>query len=209
MKAEHRKELHTNALADHLGKFVEGLKAGPKASTVALWVVGILAVGVFIAWRYHAATSAATDSALWVQLDGANGVEAYQALAKDNRDTKPARVARLQEARALYQQGIQELGYNADRARQKLEEAGTLYDQLAQECKDEPLLAQEALLGAARAAESCGKLDKALELNQKLAAETPRTFLVEAAEKRLEALKSKSVEAFYQDFDKRASLKAK
>jgi hypothetical protein len=208
MKAEHRKELHTNALAEHLGKFIEGVKAGPKPSSVVLWGLVILAVGVFIAWHYWAGARSATDSALWVKLDGTNNVEALQALSNENRGTAPARVARFQEARALYQQGIQALCYKPKDARQDLEKAGELYGQLAQECADEPLLAQEALLGGAKAAESLGELNRARELYQRLASAYPKSFQGEAAAKRAEALQNQAVEAFYQDLDKRASLKA-
>ena len=46
MKAEHRKELQTNALADRMGRFFQRMKARPRKKSVFLWFVVILVVVV-------------------------------------------------------------------------------------------------------------------------------------------------------------------
>ena len=47
MKAEHRKELETNVLAQQLGKAYEGLKQGPSRTTL-FWVGGAAAVVLIV-----------------------------------------------------------------------------------------------------------------------------------------------------------------
>ena len=42
MKAEHRKELQTNVLADSIGRFWLSLKAAPSSTTIAVWVFILL-----------------------------------------------------------------------------------------------------------------------------------------------------------------------
>lgn len=53
MKAEERKELVTNTLADKMGKFVQKVKGGPSRRTL-FWVVllAVVGLGVFFYFRY-------------------------------------------------------------------------------------------------------------------------------------------------------------
>src|SRR5439155_21112793 len=97
----------------------------------------------------------------------------------------PGRAARCQQARFILQQGLQfqfALGGGREDALRNLEEARTLYRQLATESQDSPVLAQEALMGAATAEEALigtplpdnaegerGTLDHAIDDYQKLA----------------------------------------
>lgn len=62
MKAEHRKELQTNKLADSLGKMVQRAKEGPSRNTVI--VIGSVAVVValFFTWRYFSRRSQRLDA---------------------------------------------------------------------------------------------------------------------------------------------------
>jgi hypothetical protein len=52
MKAEERKELETNVLADRVGKIVERVKGGPSRRAV-VWVllIAVVGVGFFLWWR--------------------------------------------------------------------------------------------------------------------------------------------------------------
>ena len=56
MKAEHRKELQTNALADHLGRFIQNLKSKPSAATVyvagGVVLVVVIILGVLSLLQY-------------------------------------------------------------------------------------------------------------------------------------------------------------
>src|SRR4249919_1900931 len=75
MKAEHRKQLQTNALADRVGKLVQTLKTKPQRRTM-LYVLLTIAVvmGVVIFFNYQSRKKA-EKSMLWVELE--NGHPAY------------------------------------------------------------------------------------------------------------------------------------
>ncbi len=225
MKAEHRKELQTNALADHLGRFVESLKAGPRASTI-VWILVILIVGVFVAWKVIDNRWYNTNSELWTRLDAASTPLDLSRLASENRGTVPARTARFQEARIHLQEGLQRLGATEQHlfAVESLQRARTLYQQLAQEFPDTPVLYQESLMALAQIEESLsgaakpdqpgqtlGDLTQALHYYQKLADSKPESFQTRAAAKRAAELKDKDqcakILSFYLEMSKRGADK--
>jgi hypothetical protein len=161
MKAEHRKELHTNLLADRMNRFVQGMKTGQQTNTAALWVLGILLVGVIVGW-FWARSSDAGTTRLWMQLDRdmhGNGLDALpklERMAHDHSGTVPGRMARFQQARILLDQdGLPQLS-SAGRplAITHVQEARDLYKELAEQCRDSDVLREEALLGTARAEEA-------------------------------------------------------
>jgi hypothetical protein len=205
MKAEHRKELHTNLLADQMGRFLQGVKSGPRSRSLVVWVFVILAVGMFAVWQYYASATYAQRSGLWVQIDGAlhdapeQMAETLHEIATQNKGTIPARVARFGRARLLLQEGLEALV--SDRREQailKIRTAQELYEQLARETVQTPLLQQEAMMGVAKAEEaliglprstngeeasatSIHSLERALELYHQLADKHPDSYLGKAA----------------------------
>jgi hypothetical protein len=189
MKAEHRKELQTNVLADQMGRFLKSVRSGPPSTSVVVWVIVALIVGLFVAWLYYPRTSLP-----WNELYGASelsGVERDKKLEdinKKNHGTPLSRVARFQQARDLLQRGQEELCAQPVEARELLEKAGALYEQLALETTAEPLLAQEALMGVATAAESRGDLKRAQEFYRKLADTYPKSKSGEIAKKNADEL---------------------
>ena len=50
MKAEHRRELNTNALADRMGRLVQGMKQPSQGGSVVLWVIGAVAIFCLGGW---------------------------------------------------------------------------------------------------------------------------------------------------------------
>lgn len=211
MKAEHRKELETNVLADRMGKLVETARANPKAS-FRFWIVVTLVLAAIVLGYYLYQSSSTDTSRLWIQLDAAKNAEELEKFAGENGGTIPARTARFEAARILLAQGVQNLGSPEQHASAlgKLEKARALYEELSNEGREMPLLAQEAMMGAAKAEESlCGSakpdhaneprgtLDRALELYQKLADAQPETFQTKAAREKVQEL---------QDPAKRAKL---
>src|SRR5262245_11523613 len=54
MKAQHRRELHTNLLADRMGRLVRNVQSAPKSTSIILWSFVVLAAGTFIIWEYAA-----------------------------------------------------------------------------------------------------------------------------------------------------------
>lgn len=239
MKAEHRKELHTNVLADRMGRLVKGMKS-PSSTPAALWVIGGLTLVLLVCWATARGVHQVlwmenpglSNAKLWVEVEGntytkdeSSADRAFQELAQKAPRTLPGRTARFQRARLLLPLGLQNLPTELrDNAAKQLKEARTLYQELAGECKDEPLLRQEALLGAARAEESLagvsrddepekavGNLDEALAMYKKAADANPDTYVGKQAgdaARRLEDKTSRaSVETFYDDLRRGAAFK--
>lgn len=208
MKAEHRKELQTNYLADHLGRWLQGLKAGPKSSTVVIWMAVLVIAALVAGWWFWSKASAKDRSALWLKLDEATNAEELAKLAKDNRGTIPAQVARSWEDRTLFQQGVQDLYSPQNRAEalEKLKKAQEMADKLAAECKELPILTQEALMTAAQAHESVGELDKAKAFYDKLVKLYPNSALGKQA---AAALKRSDAQAFYDKLNELANAARK
>jgi len=172
MKAEHRKELMTNTLANRLGDVVQSMKEGPSRGTLfVLAAVGLIVILVLI-WRYLATSGEETDSARWFRLDSLSTPEKLKEFLddKDIEGHAQGRLARLEEARRSLYQGLRQLGNPGTRkkAQEDLQRAAGLYDKLADEFADKPLLHQQILMGAAKAHESLGEADQARRNYQQL-----------------------------------------
>lgn len=192
MKAEHRKELMTNTLANRLGEAVHNMKEGPSRGMVfALAAVGLVVILVLI-WRYVATSSEETDSARWLKWDNLATPEQLKAFVenKDVEGQTQGRLARLEEARRSLYEGLRQLGNTSTRkkALEDLQRAAALYDNLAEECSDKPLLHQQALMGAAKAHESLGEADAARRNYQQLQTKYGDTFLGRDAAEQIQRL---------------------
>lgn len=192
MKAEHRKELTTNTLANRLGEAVQSMKEGPSRGTLyVLAAVGVVVILVLV-WRYLAASAEETDSARWLKWNNLATPEQLKAFAenKDLEGHAQGRVARLEEARRRLFEGLRQLG-NAGTRKQALEDlqqAAGLYDKLAGEYADKPLLHQQALMGAAKAHESLGEADAARKNYQQLQTKYGETVLGRDAAEQIQRL---------------------
>jgi tetratricopeptide (TPR) repeat protein len=220
-------------LADRMGRLVQGMKSGPKSTSAVVWVIAVVAVGVFVAW-YFATGAPASRSQTWVKLendltreDDQQRLDDLRKVAEENPGTVPARVARFQRARLLLQARGLEVLYSDQRASaiQSLEEARRLYKELAQECIDNTVLRQEALLGLARAEEalvgipkednaedSRGDLDQALkDYEQYLTIANPDSVVGKDVKKHVEELEKnrQDVVAFYTEMNRIAEAEAK
>src|SRR5437899_1174883 len=91
MKAEHRKELQTNTLADHIGRWIQGLRHGMKAkpapSTLVVMIFVFLALVVFVGWRYYSSSQQRKRSHLWLELDEARSLADVEEIAEKNPKT--------------------------------------------------------------------------------------------------------------------------
>jgi hypothetical protein len=220
MKAEHRRELQTNALADHMGRLLEGVRHKPTSSSTILWIIGGLAMLIAGVWYF---TSNGNNwSSAWVKLDGQSSLKALEDVAKENPGTMPGRTARFQRARLELEQGFRSL-YGSDRGQaiKSVESARQLYRELAPECRATPILAQEALMGEAKAEEALigvpqeigtgtrGDFDRAVQLYRQVAKDFPDTYLGKAAAERASELESNraAVVKFYDELNKQAQGK--
>jgi hypothetical protein len=181
MKAEHRKELHTNLLADRMGRLVQGVKAGPGPKSAIVWVIVGLACVTGIGW-YWANRARDRSGEAWVAFNKSTNPNTYpeiqlselKNLATNNPGTIAGRTARFQRARLLLGGGLKSV-YSAagslpalqahERSREQavkdLEEARTLYRQLMPECSEDPVLEPEAMIGAAKTEEALAGIPKA------------------------------------------------
>ena len=233
MKAEHRKELHTNLLADRLTKLAKNLKSGPSSSSLAIWIgIGLLVL-TYIVWRVYSRSATETRAALWSSMNAALQDDAglqgkLSELAKDNPRTIPGRVARLQLARRHLQDGVRQLPVEPFRkeAVAKLIQARDEFAQLASETAGDSLLGAEALMGQARAEEALasvpnpddaskplGDLDKAQKAYEQVVAKYRDSAEVAIAKERLKIYENKDqrrgLEQFYarlrEEFGKKSS----
>src|SRR5438128_11986762 len=98
MKAEHRHQLQTNALADRMGRLLKGMKSAPRSTSTLIWVFIVLAFGTFAVWQYAARATVTERSALWTSVDKAthdlaDGPPALQLIEMRNPGTLPARAS--------------------------------------------------------------------------------------------------------------------
>lgn len=226
MKAEHRKELQTNLLADRMGRLVQGLRTGPSSVTGVGWVIGVLAVLTVGGW-YWAAGNRDHLSEQWVKLDNpgigllgdqGGSVLTYDEIARNHPGTVAGRTARFQTARTNLKFGLTSIYSESSRgnAAKFLRDAREQFIKLAAECQGMPLLEQEALFGAARAEETLagvaepdsedrrtGSLDEALKTYREVARRFPDTYEGKASAKKVEELSDPErrarIDKFYKD----------
>lgn len=220
MKAQHRHELRTNALADGMGRLIQGIRERPKSSAAALWIIAGLALATALVWYFAGAGS---SSAEWIQLDGVSDIAQLDRIARESPGSAAARAARFQKARLELEQGLRGL-YTPERGRAilALNDARRLFLELAPESVDQPLMVQEAVAGAARAeealigvplpdkpGETVGTLDQAIKLYQKVAELDANSYLGKrSAEHAADLDKSRAdVEKFYADLNKFADAR--
>jgi tetratricopeptide (TPR) repeat protein len=207
MKAEERKELQTNTLAQTLSHTLEGLREGPSRSTVLFLVVVALVLVLIFTWRYFSQAARETDSGRWMQWDDI-ATEAQLKTYLDTHEleaTIQGRLARFLEARQALAEGLQNIGQKGifkQDAVDKLKIAADKYSKLADECADRPLLQQEALLNAGRAEESLARYNDALAHYKQLEAKYPDTARGKTAKKRIAQLTDPANEKDREDLRK-------
>jgi tetratricopeptide (TPR) repeat protein len=210
MKAEHRKELHTNVLADRLGKLLQGFREGfgrPSNTALLVWGGIFVAIVLLIGWKVYSNARTRSKSAEWRQLDEASNFGDLEKIAGENPGSSPARIVRYQMARVHLRRGMENFCSSSldghENALEDLNQAATLYGELSNEVKDNPVLIQEALLGVAKAKEALGELDAALAAYEQLAERYPNSVNGKGAAERAKKLKENKdqVSAFYRKLD--------
>jgi hypothetical protein len=167
MKAEHRKELQTNALSAATTRLVERIKTQnlrPQRRTVLIALVVLLVGGGLLGWWILHNNKKRRDAELWFRFDYPSGrpLETYQVITKEYPQSNQAKASQSQLGWLwLWDLGIQRLG-----SERSLEEKGEvpwpryidfarqMYEEVAETAKDNALLAAEARYNAAVARES-------------------------------------------------------
>ena len=196
MKAEHRKELETNVLADRVGRLVQTVKAGPDRRFILYTLLVVLAVVVLFIWLRARSLSRTENADRWYFFeDGSPSALRELSQLPETANTNPGRASRFQEAyRRLWFNGIKLLGVNpAEVLLQTLPDSEREYQLLAEECKNDPVWLPEALHALAVIEETKTLLDskylkKAQAMYEDLAAKHKDTAYGELARKRAEQL---------------------
>jgi tetratricopeptide (TPR) repeat protein len=195
MKAEHRKELETNKLADKIGGFVQSFKEGPSRNAVIYGSLVAVALLLFVVYRWVSSNATANDSARWLSWDQISTREGLESFASENADTEQGRLARFELARLDLVDGTSKLGgFNKLEAVKSLRRAAESYEKLAGETGNPPQLTQEALLNAAKARESLGDYDQAKQLYARLAREYPQSLKGKNAAEQAKELETPGIE---------------
>ncbi|MCI0641682.1 MAG: hypothetical protein L0Y72_25940 [Gemmataceae bacterium] len=150
MKAEQRKELETNALADRVGRMVTKLKTGQNNKTLILCVLGgAVLVVVFFFWMKSRGVGRFENAERWSDLE--DGAGPYMdRLLKEHGATNQGKAATFQYAwTILWNRGVQLLGHGPAEALKMLDAAERVYDDLAKECEGDPVWQPEALYALA------------------------------------------------------------
>ena len=153
MKAEQRKELETNTLADKMGHMMQRVRGGQRRTYVTYFIVAIAVLAAaYFGYRWYVGDKVGR-SLEWLMLyDGSrNHIEGLT----DKMDTNAGKAAWLQIAWFRYwDDGIKLLAADKAMAMKNIESAGKIYEELAKTCKDDPVYEPQALLGLAVVEES-------------------------------------------------------
>jgi hypothetical protein len=223
MKAEHRKELETNALADRMGRMLENVKAKPQRGTVLfILAAAVIVVVTFMAVRWYRYTKV-EESETWFlsyiyfgesqnahfQRNRQGLKELADKISESHGEKTQGRFIRFQENWSLaWDRGILMVALDPRGARANLQRALTEYKALEEECADDPVLVPEAIYGQAVIEETLGledrkHLENAIELYEEVQKTHPKSAYGHLAEKRLAVLndpeKRREVNEVYQD----------
>jgi hypothetical protein len=226
MKAEHRKELQTNILADRMGRLVQRMKERPQ-KRVLLYVVlgGVLVLGLYIFFRVRS-TAALEESDRWSWVEDGFQPE-MKALRLEYPQTNPGKAARFQYAwLAVWDVGLKALAADPvdvlkvsgeiDDKPGNLEVAQNILLQLRKDCEGDPIWEPEALYGLAvieetRAIRPKGRaehLAAALKMYKNLAENHKDSTRGKLARQRAEALEKRGqqIHDFYDELNTRLDI---
>jgi hypothetical protein len=134
MKAEHRKELETNLLADRMGNLIQRVKGGPKKRGI-IYLFGILLAGLigFVAYNIWKGDPELV-ARRWIALD--RGEWNMLASDQENNNTKKAALFHYAHTR-VWDIGVQRLAAAPAEAMARIDEAAELYENLKKMCEGE------------------------------------------------------------------------
>jgi hypothetical protein len=154
MKAEHRKELQTNTLADNLGRLITGSRSMSRRTVLVLVAIVVLGVGVFV-WTMIQNNNNAMRAEAYYYLDQGNFEDLREKVIAANPESEPAKLAHFQIAWVLlWKEGIEPLAKSPSQAKERLAFAQGLYQRLAKDAENDPVLLAEAQYALALIEES-------------------------------------------------------
>ena len=207
MKAEHRKELETNVLADRMGRLLENIKQKPERGTLFWVICGIVAVVVtFLVVRYYQVGKNENSDAWFAYYIGDK-----QAIRELYGDKMPAKAFAFDRAWQDLWTAIARFGVDPKGAEQTLRDVSRMDQILEDECEGDPFLVPEAIYGMAVAEETLAikdrnNLDRAIDYYKELVEKHSKSAYGKLARERLDILeepdRSTEVREVYQDLQR-------
>jgi tetratricopeptide (TPR) repeat protein len=194
MKSERRHELQTNLLADWLGDMIE--KSRPyQTSILGVFLLAVLAIAGGLYWSSHSRAQAAEA---WQKLASIN-TQSLDEVGDQYKNTPIGNMAAVVAGDVYLLNATQERFSSRATANQKLTAAIDKYE-LVLKTPADPMLLERASYGIARAYETQGKLDEAVNAYQNVVKEWPNGTYADAAARRLADLQRPETKEFYDEF---------
>ncbi|MCS7047470.1 MAG: hypothetical protein NZO58_14020 [Gemmataceae bacterium] len=195
MKAEHRKELETNALADRMGRLLQSARQTPQRSAVWYFITAVVAaLVVVLAYRYWH-TKKRDNSEAWVNyyLQGPHAKD----VAENFADRPQGKAVKFDLYGQLLWETITQLGTDPKGRINRLRQLSGLFENLRDECEKEPILQAEAMYALAvidetLAIEDRANLDSATERYKELKQKHGDTVYGKLAAERLKILEDET-----------------
>jgi len=195
MKAEHRKELETNALADRVGRVVQGMKqTSQKRTLIWLAVIAVVVIGYFLFQR-RSQMREVESAQQWMQF--ADGSGSYlQEIIKQDPSSNQAKASEFEFTYAALRQYLQLLAAKPKDALTGLDNLEKRYQDMAKAVKDDKVLLPEALyaqavIHEARIIKSDDNYKNALNAYKELADNHKESAFGKLARKRVEVMENK------------------
>jgi len=146
MKAEHRKELETNILADRMGRMVQGVKQAPQKKILLYMLLGGAAALLVLILVRGKSVGQQENSAMWKDFY-LGQTENF----KENLSSAPGKATNFETAYLTLWQGCMiRLATNPREAMRFMDDQSELlYKELAEKCRNDKILQPEAQFGLA------------------------------------------------------------
>jgi hypothetical protein len=148
MKAEHRKELETNALAERMGRMVQGMKQARQTRSLLWLVLVVVAVGIVLFFWRRGTQRAEENARNWMVFADGLGSNLKQLIGEEPSSNQ-AKGAEYEFSYVILQNAIRNLASEPTKALAQLNSVEQSYRELATLCKDDPVLLPEALFAQA------------------------------------------------------------
>lgn len=153
-----QKDLEDNALANRLTRTWGRFKSGQLISYRMMALLIIAVTGIGLTW-YILRERSKEASRVWVELESATTVTLLEEFSGGHPNGTAGKIAKLHIARTLLgPEGIEALAARDHKEQQaaveKIEKAQKLFEELAKEFKDDPVIKAECYLGCAKAEEA-------------------------------------------------------
>jgi hypothetical protein len=152
MKAEHRKELETNVLADRVGRVVQNMKQAPQKRTMLFLVVIGIVVVLVVLWTRRGQVQRMENSERWIEF--AEGSAAAKRKLESDPDSNQVKAILFEESYSQLRRALRFLAAQPTQVLDVLERLDLQYERMAEQCKNDKVLLPEALYARAVIAET-------------------------------------------------------